>query len=261
MGEIPRSSAAASSRVEKTQKITKRHEDGRRREAAPRPGGSPDRGGAPVRREAAPGRRVGRPGRPASRRRPSAADARSRVGATLEVVVFTSDRGLCGAYNSNIIRRAQALIDERAARSRSRSMRRRWPVGKKASSTYTAGRRPSDHRDSAIGGIGQRHAPGTIAGEIADGPDRALPRGEVDEVVLIVYSEFVSALTQHARRTVRAAPGRAAEEVEADRAAEPTRSSPTPRAARALLIPRRQSEFDGAAARCSRTRRASTARA
>ena len=63
-----------------------------------------------------------------------------RAGKKIEIVVVTSDRGLCGAFNANIIRKAQEFIRESEARgatvtlslvgrkSRDFFRRRSWPI-------------------------------------------------------------------------------------------------------------------------------------
>lgn len=107
---------------------------------------------------------------------------------TLDVVVFASDRGLCGAYNANICKHAEALI-----RSRKQELEeiRLIPVGRKVRDYF--GRR----RDAALlegwellGPVEPRHAL-----EIARHLMERYAKGESDEVVL-VYSEFISALSQ-----------------------------------------------------------------
>jgi F-type H+-transporting ATPase subunit gamma len=106
----------------------------------------------------------------------------------LEVVVFTSDRGLCGAFNANIIKRTEQLI-----------VRRRPEL--EAVTVVTVGRKGLEYF--------RRHPYGEIprswtgvdpvtpdhAHEIAEFLMRRYREGLTDEVALI-YSEFVSALTQ-----------------------------------------------------------------
>lgn len=107
---------------------------------------------------------------------------------TLEVVLFTSDRGLCGAYNSNLIRRARALIEARAPGVQRVVL---TPVGRRGGEGFqrTAGV-TIEKRWSGLGSVTTGHAR-----EIAEYLMRRYLEGAADEIVL-VYSEFVSALTQ-----------------------------------------------------------------
>ncbi len=106
----------------------------------------------------------------------------------LDVVLFTSDRGLCGAYNSNLIKHAERLI------------RRRQP-GLEAVALVPVGRKGGDYfRRRSYGEISRSWSGlGTVtpaqAREIAAYLMQRYLDGETDEVVL-VYSVFQSALTQ-----------------------------------------------------------------
>jgi F-type H+-transporting ATPase subunit gamma len=106
----------------------------------------------------------------------------------LEVVVFVSDRGLCGAYNSNVIKRAESLIERRRGQVESVSV---VPVGRTAADHFR--RHPRGPVPRAFTGI--RAVTPAVAREIAGFLATRFAAGEVDETVL-VYSEFVSALTQ-----------------------------------------------------------------
>ncbi len=106
----------------------------------------------------------------------------------LELVVFVSDRGLCGAYNANVIKRADALIARRRREVESVSV---VPVGRKAAEHFR--RHPPGPIPRAFTGI--RMVTSEVAREIASFLVERFASGEVDETVL-VYSEFVSALTQ-----------------------------------------------------------------
>jgi F-type H+-transporting ATPase subunit gamma len=103
-----------------------------------------------------------------------------------EIVVVTSDRGLCGAFNGNVLKHAQQAIAEResleltittAGRKANEFFRKRFPGAMGAD--Y-----PQDGwvEYAQAAEIGRR-----VSSRFAD--------GEIDEVVL-VYSRFVSALTQ-----------------------------------------------------------------
>jgi F-type H+-transporting ATPase subunit gamma len=104
---------------------------------------------------------------------------------TLEIVVVTSDRGLCGAFNSSVLKHAQRLANARkdvdeivftaVGRKANEFLRRRFDVRK----VY-----------AGLGTIQYSHAT-----EIAHDLSRRYREGEVDEVVL-VYAEFVTTMTQ-----------------------------------------------------------------
>ena len=105
----------------------------------------------------------------------------------LDVVVFTSDRGLCGAYNSNVNKHAEALVRERRAGvERVRVL----PVGRKVSEYFR--RRPVELEQGwkLLGRVEMRHAE-----DIGRALMQRYLSGESDEIV-IVYSEFVSAIAQ-----------------------------------------------------------------
>jgi F-type H+-transporting ATPase subunit gamma len=106
----------------------------------------------------------------------------------VDVVVFTSDRGLCGAYNSNIVKFAERMIAKRRPEVESISI---ISVGRKGGDLLKSRRTaPIAHRWSGLA----RVEPG-MATEIAQFLVERYQSGAADEVVL-VYSEFVSALTQ-----------------------------------------------------------------
>jgi F-type H+-transporting ATPase subunit gamma len=107
----------------------------------------------------------------------------------LDVVVFVSDRGLCGAYNANVIKRAEALI---ARRRRELDAVTLVPVGRKAADHF---RRHPSGSVVARAFTGIRTVTPEVAREITHLLSERYAAGEADETVL-VYSEFVSALTQ-----------------------------------------------------------------
>ena len=107
---------------------------------------------------------------------------------TLEIVLFTSDRGLCGAYNSNLVKLARGLVGERSGLVEKILL---TPVGRRGGDAFRRDRRVS--MEHAFNGLGTVN-PGQ-ARQIADEVMRRYREEEVDEVVL-VYSEFKSALTQ-----------------------------------------------------------------
>ena len=104
------------------------------------------------------------------------------------IVPLTGDRGLAGAFNAQIIRRAFAL--ERALQAEGKTVR--WvAVGKKGRSTLTFRR-----RELAGAYIGFTDRPAyEDAQAIAHRAAELFIAGDVDRVTL-VYNTFVSALTQ-----------------------------------------------------------------
>jgi F-type H+-transporting ATPase subunit gamma len=106
----------------------------------------------------------------------------------LAVVVITADRGLCGAFNTNVLRHADALMKER---ERDLEALQITCVGRKAVEYYQR-RRPDQIHRSFVG-IGN-----VTYGDALDAAKDVMGRYEdrsVDEVVL-VYGEFVSTMTQ-----------------------------------------------------------------
>ena len=109
---------------------------------------------------------------------------------SVELVIVTSDRGLCGAFNSNVIKTAQGAIDEHA------------DVANLA--ITTAGRKGKEFFKRSHAAVLREDYPqeGWVtygqAAEMARDLSQRYADGLVDEVVL-VYSEFVSAMTQAPR--------------------------------------------------------------
>jgi len=145
----------------------------------------------------------------------------------LELVVVTSDRGLCGAFNSNVIKRAQAALDARpgvpfeitsAGRKGQEAFRKRYPD-----------RMGSHHPQEGWVAYGE-------AAEIAARVSGRFARGEVDEVVL-VYSEFVSALSQQPRE-VRLLPFRTDDAAQGAEDALPYEIEPDPEKLLSVLVPK-----------------------
>jgi F-type H+-transporting ATPase subunit gamma len=105
-----------------------------------------------------------------------------------ELVLVTSDRGLAGAFNSNVLRRAQRFMTENADKLEAVHLS---TIGRKARDYFRA-RRMTVRKDYA--GIHQAltfEKAQEIAGELTE---RFLS-GEVDQVIL-GYNEFKSAITQ-----------------------------------------------------------------
>ena len=109
----------------------------------------------------------------------------------VEFLVVASDRGLCGAFNANILKRADVEVKERLPRLDAISL---TLVGRKSLDFFRR-RYPDSIRKTItdLGNVEYAHAV-ELAGLVCE-PFLA---GEVDEVV-IVHSKFVSALTQTPR--------------------------------------------------------------
>jgi len=109
----------------------------------------------------------------------------------VDVVVVTSDRGLCGAFNSNVMKRAEAEIVARTAGVERITL---IPVGRKAAEFLRRRRRDQIERTfTGIPRVDYSHAV-----EIANFLAARFLSGEADEVVLI-HSEFVTTMTQRPR--------------------------------------------------------------
>ena len=108
---------------------------------------------------------------------------------SVEIVIVTSNRGLCGAFNSNVSKAAQLAIDERSESSLTITT-----AGKKGRDFFK--RRYAD----ALSGDYPQEGWVTYgqAADIAAALSGRYADGSVDEVVL-VYSEFVTAMTQTPR--------------------------------------------------------------
>ena len=110
---------------------------------------------------------------------------------SLEVVVVTSDRGLCGAFNHGVLKAAQREIQGyRGEYDRVLVT----PVGRKADDFFRR-RVPDDipRRWTGISTVHYKHATA-----IAEHLSKRYVSGEIDGAV-VIYNEFVSAMTQTAR--------------------------------------------------------------
>jgi F-type H+-transporting ATPase subunit gamma len=102
------------------------------------------------------------------------------------VLLVTGDRGLCGGYNTNLIRKAEALLNERGWDNV-----RLTVVGRRAFDYFK--RRPANIVDKHINLFG---GPGSaLAQDLGERLSREFAEGVTDGVYL-VYSHFRSALSQ-----------------------------------------------------------------
>lgn len=116
--------------------------------------------------------------------KPRAAESKG----TYEFLVLTSDRGLCGAFNSNITRR---VLRERFDRRESPQAFRISTIGRKGAEAMK--REKIDVRKNHVGLLEKVSFDSAIA--IAQEYTDAYVKGEID-AVQIVYNEFVNAATQ-----------------------------------------------------------------
>jgi F-type H+-transporting ATPase subunit gamma len=112
---------------------------------------------------------------------------RARDEKKIQLVLFTSDRGLCGGYNANLIRAAEAFLRQQG--------------GAKEVELTLVGRKGGDYFRRRRATIGDRYtdvlyrAPEELAAEIAEKLIARFVNGEAD-AVYILYSRFRSALSQ-----------------------------------------------------------------
>lgn len=150
----------------------------------------------------------------------------------LDLVVFTSDRGLCGPYNANVSRYAARLIGER--REAGVEQVSLVPVGRKGGEFLHKRRLGEIVRGfTGLSTVRPAHA-----SEIAEFLMARYLAGESDEVVL-VYANFASALTQRPAHTALLP---VVPDVETP-GSEPATAvayevEPSPEALLALLVPR-----------------------
>jgi F-type H+-transporting ATPase subunit gamma len=111
---------------------------------------------------------------------------KERVGERLDVVLVTSDRGLCGGFNANLIRKAVHYLREHQD-----SKIHLWLVGKKGRDYF---RRFSRHIEKEYVGLFQKLSYAqaeVIGGELIE----TFLKSETREIVFI-YNEFKSRLRQ-----------------------------------------------------------------
>jgi len=107
------------------------------------------------------------------------------------VIVITSDRGLCGGYNSNLIKLAKQVIREKYSAQSAKGNAEILPIGKKAFEHFTKNNfKVVDHYWNIFSDLSFEKVQ-TAAKFAMD----AFAAGKVDAVEL-VYSEFKNAATQ-----------------------------------------------------------------
>ena len=106
----------------------------------------------------------------------------------LEVVVFTSDRGLCGAFNMNLIQRAEKFLQEEKARTEELALSF---IGRKGRDYFR--KRNVVMRREYVNLFGKVDFP--LAARIGEDLVQSYTAEQVDAIYLL-YSEFRSAIQQ-----------------------------------------------------------------
>lgn len=107
------------------------------------------------------------------------------------LIVISSDRGLCGAYNANVIKLARSVAQENYAQQLAKGNITIWPVGKKAFDFFQKG---SFGVNPAYKDV-LHHISFEQIQQVAQAAIEAFAKKEFD-VVEVVYSEFRNAATQ-----------------------------------------------------------------
>ena len=105
------------------------------------------------------------------------------------LVLITADRGLCGAFNTNLIKAAQAFIKENATKQFET-----LPIGRKGRDFFR--RRSMDIVNEYIGLTGKGSVGYDEAVSIADDIIKRFTEDEGIDKVFIIYNEFKSVLQQ-----------------------------------------------------------------
>ena len=111
-----------------------------------------------------------------------------RTGRKIEIVIVTSDRGLCGAFNANIIRKASEFIRDSEARGATVTLS---VVGRKGREYFR--RRPWPIRQQWLGVFDRLSYEHGI--EIGQDLIESYTQGSFDELY-VIYNEFKSAIQQ-----------------------------------------------------------------
>ena len=147
----------------------------------------------------------------------------------IDLVIVTSDRGLCGAFNANVLKRAEAEIIALTPSAESIGL---LVLGRKGIEFF--GRRRA--RQVVRSHVGVPRVDYSHAAAVAARVAERFLSGEADEVVL-VHSEFVSTLTQRPRR-VRLLPLAPEQNPDPSEAKPPFTIEPDPESFLARLAPK-----------------------
>ncbi|MFZ1799247.1 MAG: ATP synthase F1 subunit gamma [Chitinophagaceae bacterium] len=107
------------------------------------------------------------------------------------LIVITSDRGLCGAYNSNLVKLAKSVIEERYAKQKEKGNISIWNIGKKGWENFS---KTGYNTNAAFKDIFLQLTFENVQAA-AQAAMKAFENKEFD-VVEIIYSEFKNAATQ-----------------------------------------------------------------
>lgn len=107
------------------------------------------------------------------------------------VIIITSDRGLCGGYNANLVKLAKATIKEQYEAQHLKGNVEVWGIGKKGTEAFQrAGYNTKDSYRDLFHGLSFENVQQASAAA-----RQAFEKGDFD-VVELVYSEFKNAATQ-----------------------------------------------------------------
>ena len=116
----------------------------------------------------------------------------SRETKKLGLLVITSDRGLCGGFNSNLLRAVNGFLEEKGNKGEEVVL---FAVGRKARDFFRRRRIPlRKEYINILGSLSYAHAE-QVGGDLLEG----YLAGEFDEVE-IAFNEFRSAISQSVRR-------------------------------------------------------------
>jgi F-type H+-transporting ATPase subunit gamma len=104
------------------------------------------------------------------------------------VVAITSNRGLCGGFNNNIIKRVQAILRD------SKSNVTILPIGKKAKDAFKNSGKLDQNLPADLETLYAKLTFDSVA-EVADQLMSAFAEGKYDKVI-VVYNQFVNAANQ-----------------------------------------------------------------
>lgn len=107
------------------------------------------------------------------------------------IVLFTSDKGLCGAFNANLIKRAKALLDGAYAQAVSERRVKLLCIGKRGADYFK--NHPVEVDASSVDLF--NHLSFDDAADVADMLMKGFLNTRFDKVICI-YSKFVNAATQ-----------------------------------------------------------------
>jgi F-type H+-transporting ATPase subunit gamma len=145
---------------------------------------------------------------------------------SVEVLVVTSDRGLCGGFNANVLKFAQGVVASKRGTTLTVTT-----AGRKANEYFRRRVPQSMGHDYPQQGWVEYAQAAAIARRLAE----RYAAGEVDEVIL-VYNEFVSTISQKPRE-VRLLPFAVGEQAESE-APLPYEIEPSPAKLLEVLVPK-----------------------